>query len=429
MTINDLKRTSREQQTNVPQSGRPHWGMNEVTPVMIVVGLLLLVAGLLIGALIGYALCTTGTAAVPSVATIVQSTVILGEVLTASPVPETPTLIQQGVYTVTFTSTFSPTPTSLPPTPTSPPPFEGPTEYGRSANDYSLQVYRLGNGPSARAIIGGIHGGYEWNTVELVSETLKYLLTNQQLIPPTVTLYIIPCANPDGYAAGTDAIVGRMNGNGVDLNRNWGYEWQPTATHGTRLVEAGAGAFSERETDALRRLIEKERVELVVFYHSAMGGVVFSGAEPEKSATFALAEMLSRETGYRHQTEGVPGQITTGDAIDWLSAKMGIAGAEIELTTHDSILGTEEFQRNLRGILAFLEWPIPAIGQETFTVGAWEPYPVQDGDTLWGIAGKFGIEIGSPRYEAFISMNQIDDPNQIIQAGQVLTIPLESEDD
>jgi len=250
--------------------------------------------------------------------------------------------------------------TATPPSPTPFPSFfQGPIKYGRSFNGQRLQVYRLGTGPSARAIIGGIHGGYEWNTVELVDEMIKYLQKYTDTIPVTVTLYIVSCANPDGYAAGTDPIVARMNGNGIDLNRNWDYQWQPTATHGTRPVKAGAHAFSEPETAALKRLIEEKNIELIIFYHSAMGGAVFSGAEQNQSATYELAEMLARVIGYRHETQGVPEQIITGNAIDWLSAKKGIAAVEIELTTHDSVMGTPEWQQNLDGIEAFLRWSIP----------------------------------------------------------------------
>jgi hypothetical protein len=230
--------------------------------------------------------------------------------------------------------------------------------YGLSYNQLPLDVYRLGGGESARLIVGGIHGGYEWNTVEFVDNLLVHLRENPDLIPPAVTLYLIPCANPDGYLTGTDRVAGRMNGNGVDLNRNWDYEWQAFASHGTHAVSAGAYPFSEPETAALRDFILREDIELVLFYHSALGAV-FPGEQPERSATDELAMMLAEVTVYSYQPGGVPGQITTGDAIDWLSAKQGIAGAEIEFSTHDSILGTEEWYRNLDGVLAFLNWSIP----------------------------------------------------------------------
>ncbi len=271
----------------------------------------------------------------------------------AAAAPTTPT-----VFPPTLTPTISPaaipllpTPTPLPPAPTLEPFFEGPFTYGHSFGGRPLLAYRFGTGPSARAIIGGIHGGYEWNTVVLVSQILEYLRDNPTLVPDGVTLYVIPCANPDGYAAGTDREHGRMNGNGVDLNRNWEYQWQPTATHGSYPVKAGAYAFSEPETVALRDLILEQGVEAAIFYHSAMARV-FYGAQRDQSATYELAHVVSEATGYSIAA-GVPGQITTGDAIDWMSAQ-GIAGIEVELSTHEDV----EWERNLQGLLAFLNWTL-----------------------------------------------------------------------
>jgi hypothetical protein len=247
-----------------------------------------------------------------------------------------------------------PTPVSQTVTPTPQPCFEGSFVYGTSFDGRPLMAYRLGTGPSVKAIIGGIHGGYEWNTVVLVSETLKYLQESPILVPEDVTLYIVPCANPDGYAAGTDLEHGRMNGNGVDLNRNWGYHWQPTATHGTRPVNAGTLPFSEPETSALRDFILERNVTAAIFYHSAMARI-FYGAERDCSATYQLAQEVSDATGYPISA-GVLGQISTGDAVDWMSAR-GLAGIEVELTTHEDI----EWKRNLQGLLAFLDWPPPAL--------------------------------------------------------------------
>jgi len=281
-----------------------------------------------------------------------------------STVPIAPPSTQPSTeVSVTPVPDVSPTiaPTPVPPSPTSTPQpfFEGPITYGHSFNGLPLLAYRLGIGPSARAIIGGIHGGYEWNTVELVSQTLQYLQENPALVPDQVTLYVIPCANPDGYAAGPGVELGRVNGNGVDLNRNWDYDHHITATHGTRPVDAGASPFSEPETAALSDLILDHRVEAAIFYHSAMARI-FHGAEQDRSATYELALAISEATGYLI-AEGVPGQITTGDAIDWMSAH-GLAGIEVELTTHEDI----EWERNRQGLLAFLNWmpprsPLPVV--------------------------------------------------------------------
>jgi hypothetical protein len=290
---------------------------------------------------------------------------------------------------------------------TTPVPFsEGPFVYGTSYNGNALLAYRLGTGPSARALVGGIHGGYEWNTTSLVSKTLTRLQRTPDLIPSDVTLYVIPCANPDGVAAGTDALHGRVNGNGVDLNRNWGYRHQVTATHGTRPVFAGEAPFSEPETRALRDLTFERDVELVVFYHSAMGKI-FSGANAETSATLELAEMMSQATGYLQTSHGVPGQIGTGQAIDYLS-KAGIAAVDVELATHEAI----DWERNWQGVLAFLNWDVP-YGDRSIR------HRVRAGETLSLVALTYGVG----EREILLLNRGIEHPDEI-RAGQVIRIPI-----
>jgi hypothetical protein len=301
---------------------------------------------ILIEAIVAVVVLTAGLIIAHSISSRAVTAPTLATVLSPTPPP-------------TISQTVVPrsrTPTSPPPTLTPRPFFERAFTYGHSFDGRPLLAYRFGTGPSARAIIGGIHGGYEWNTVVLVNKMLEYLQDHPTLVPDEVTLYVIPCANPDGYAAGTDRECGRTNGNSVDLNRNWEYQWQPTATHGYDPVEAGAHAFSEPETAALRDLILEQDVEAAIFYHSALAQI-FYGAQRDRSATYELALTVSEATGYPIAA-GVPGQITTGNAIDWMSAQ-GIAGIEVELTTHEDI----EWERNLKGLLVFLSWKPPASRQ------------------------------------------------------------------
>lgn len=228
--------------------------------------------------------------------------------------------------------------------------IDGPWIIGASALGRPLEIYRLGDGPIRRAIIGGIHGGYEWNTTVLVNEFLRHLEAHPQLLPTQLTLYIMPVLNPDGAAAGTDRAYGRMNGNGVDLNRNWDYAWQPQATHGTRLVDAGAAPFSEPETAALRDFILSEQIQAVVFYHSAFASV-FAGAGKDNARSVELARLLAESIGLVYAAGGVPGQITTGNSIDYLTS-IGVDAAEVDMRTHEDIF----WEENLRGLLAFLNW-------------------------------------------------------------------------
>jgi hypothetical protein len=116
--------------------------------------------------------------------------------------PPTATDLSALPHSVVFpTVTFSPTAnhTSTPPrptvtpSPTATPPFvSGPYPIGYSLQQRPIMAYRLGYGPSARALIGGLHGGYEWNTVELMTRMVEYVSANPDVIPEHVTLHIVP---------------------------------------------------------------------------------------------------------------------------------------------------------------------------------------------------------------------------------------------
>ena len=269
---------------------------------------------------------------------------------TPSTLPPTSAVI---IPTATQTATASLAPS---PTPTPLTVVEGPILYGYSVQGRTLQAFRIGTGPTVRALIGGIHGGYEANTTRLVGEFITYLSASTGLVPPQITLYLIPLVNPDGAAAGTDRVQGRLNANSVDLNRNWDYEWQSVATHGTQPVSAGTAPFSEPETAALRDFILNQNIQAAIFYHSAMSEV-YPGAGRNTSKTVELAILMAEYTGYRYTPECIPGQITTGDAINWLTTQ-GITAVEVELSTHTEL----DWEQNLSALLAFLNWDL--VGQQ-----------------------------------------------------------------
>jgi len=362
--------------------------MNTFQRLALVLGLAIIVLAV---ALIGVLAVRANRSAIPLAA----PTEALSQTASADRV--TPTVVATDRPISTATSIPTPAPTETPFS-------EGPFPIGYSVLQRPIMAYRFGRGPIDRALIGGIHGGYEWNTVELMTRTLEYLKTNPNVIPPDLTLYVVPVANPDGLAAGTDRVNGRLNANLVDLNRNWDYQWQMTATHGTNPISAGTAPFSEPETQAMRDFIVGYGIHDVIFYHSALAKV-FPGVGITQSKTVELAKLMAEATGYRYAPEGVPGQITTGDAIDWLTVN-GITAIEVELTTHEDI----DWEQNLRGLIAFLNWDLPASDNP-------HTYTVEDGDTLSGIAERFGVTM-----DALMQANPGIDPD-FLSIGQVIVIP------
>jgi succinylglutamate desuccinylase len=79
-----------------------------------------------------------------------------------------------------------------------------------------------------------------------------------------VDLWVIPTMNPDGLAADT-----RQNAHGVDLNRNWAHRWRRQ----TGPYDSGPRPFSEPETKALRRFLNRVDPRFVVSFHQPLHGV------------------------------------------------------------------------------------------------------------------------------------------------------------
>lgn len=142
------------------------------------------------------------------------------------PAPSSPTATPLPEATATPMPQPSPQPTATPGSIT--------RTLGTSAGGWPMVATQFGRGPTDIVFIGGIHGGYEWNTILLAYQAIDYFLAHPADVPPSVTLTIIPSANPDGQAfvtggagrfgAGEVAVettAGRFNDNGVDLNRNW----------------------------------------------------------------------------------------------------------------------------------------------------------------------------------------------------------------
>lgn len=271
--------------------------------------------------------------------------------------------------TPSATATISPTLTpiaTLPPivTPSPAPtaiPFGESQVIGYSVEGRSIASYQFGTGQNVLVLVGGMHGGYEWNSIMLMYELITYLTFNPDEIPATVTLYIIPSANPDGQFRATgeegpffpgdvdaETIPGRFNAHGVDLNRNWPCNWEPTGIWRDQAVSAGTSPLSEPESLALHDFLLAQQPELTVFFHSAINGVFASGCGTIHPQSLEWAERYAAAADYPAYTQFTSYPIT-GDAADWLTTQ-DLSAITVELRTHE---GLDWFQ-NLAGLQAIL---------------------------------------------------------------------------
>jgi hypothetical protein len=219
---------------------------------------------------------------------------------------------------------------------------------GYSVQGRAITARRIGDGVRVLMLVGGIHGGWEENTVMLLNQLIAHFVSNPQAVLPGLSLVFVPVANPDGLALGRTE-VGRFNANGVDLNRNWSCDWSAQAYWRSQNVNAGTEPFSEPETRALSAFIQNIRPSAVLFYHSAAGGV-YAGECNGDHGSMLMSQILGQATGYRYG-DAFSAYPVTGTESSWVDG-LGIPSADVELFTQSD----PEFDRNLAGVMALQEW-------------------------------------------------------------------------
>src|SRR3989304_2315858 len=240
------------------------------------------------------------------------------------------------------------------------------TVIGESVEGRKIDAYTYGDGKIHLVFIGGIHGGYEWNTVVLAYKFIDYLDLNPKVIPRTLIVTVIPSANPDGVykiigkegrftsldvPVSVPTAPGRFNAHKVDLNRNFDCMWQPESTWQSKTVSAGTAPFSEPEAKIIRDFVLKNKPSAVVFWHSQSGAVYASECEDGiLRETLAIMNACARASTYR-AIPSFDAYETTGDAEGWL-ASIGIPTITVELKTHETV----EWEQNLAGIKALFEY-------------------------------------------------------------------------
>ena len=201
---------------------------------------------------------------------------------------------------------------------------------GRSTKDRPITARRLGD-PSSHhkvLVVGCIHGN------ECAGRAVIRVLRRSSL-PRDLDLWLISDLNPDGSTAGT-----RQNGRGVDLNRNFSYDWvhsgEPWDTY-----YSGPRPFSEPESRSARDFINRHRPDITIWYHQHMSLVVKMPRHRAVQRRYArLVDLPLRDIGRLH-----------GTATRWQNHRFpGHIGFVVELPAGS--LSSRAAKRHARAVLA-----------------------------------------------------------------------------
>lgn len=204
-----------------------------------------------------------------------------------------------------------------------------------------------------------LHHAREWISVEMSLYLAEYLLTHYgtdaqlRACMDNLEIWIIPVLNPDGYAyTSTTNRCWRKNRRdnrdgtfGVDLNRNYGYQWgmggggsegSPNTWEDTYW---GPAPFSEPETRALRDFVQGLHNPRGLFsYHSYSELFLrpwgYTSADPpgEPTLAFLAQNSISRIAAvHGHTYSETISYFAFGETTDYFWNRMRLAGFTPEL--------------------------------------------------------------------------------------------------
>lgn len=238
----------------------------------------------------------------------------------------------------------------------------------------------------AELLITGVHHSREIITVEIALYFINYLTENYatdeevQFFVDNREIWVVPMLNPDGHYVVEEIYnYWRKNtrdnnnngyfdtsGDGVDLNRNYGYMWGYDNTGSSPSPSSetyrGPSAFSEPETQAIRDFCEEHEFSIAMNFHSYGRLLLIPWGympqnTPDHDTYMALAERMVANNGYE-PGNGANGVIypTNGSSDDWMYGEQDTKPKILAFTPE---VGTE-----------FLppESQIPGLINETFPI-------------------------------------------------------------
>ena len=222
-----------------------------------------------------------------------------------------------------------------------------PFSIGQSIEGREMWAIKVSDNPDVdedegEILFDGCHHAREIMTVEMLLDFSRYLCENYGSDPVVTQLvdsrevFFVPIVNPDGFAYNelTDPLGGGMwrknrrdnvgSCYGVDLNRNYDYEWvgSGSSTDPCNDTYRGTAPESEPEVAAHTAFIDSHEFVVWQSYHSVAALVLYpwgytSSDSPDEPTYQAMADVMSADNGY--QTGQAPDLLypVNGVSFDW----------------------------------------------------------------------------------------------------------------
>jgi hypothetical protein len=210
---------------------------------------------------------------------------------------------------------------------------------GRSAEGRPIEAIEVGDRSAKQKVlvIGCTHGD------ECAGIPIAKRLVRSS--PRGVDLWVVPNLNPDGYARRT-----RKNAGGVNLNRNFDWQWESGASALNNGEYRGKRPFSERETRFARDLIRRIHPAITVWYYARTPGSTLPPGVAPSAGSNRVERRYLDVVGKAYTPLSSSGG-SGGRGTEWQNARFpGTHAFFVELPIGQ--LSNAEVNRNTRAVLA-----------------------------------------------------------------------------
>jgi hypothetical protein len=184
---------------------------------------------------------------------------------------------------------------------TSYPQFVSYESIGKTVQNQTILMFRIGNPSGGVVLFDGALHGWEAEGSQLLYYYAKWLLTNgdplaQRILADTCTL-IVPVVNIDSY------FTNRKNAHGVDLNRNFASNWQyGGSTDPASETYRGPSALSEPESQALAKVFQTRKPSAYVNVHDGGGELVYASSYTDSAYRTSVLSKINSMSAQRGVT-------------------------------------------------------------------------------------------------------------------------------